>query len=145
MEYSPWTREIEDEIIPLCLELGIGIVANNPRDHGFFGRKAVVESLPNGSLIGMHPRFYGENLEKNNIIYNRLSNLAAKHGSTIPQLALAWLLHQVDDLIPIPGTTKVKNIKENIGSLALKLTEEDLKEICNAVLIDEVCGPRENG
>ncbi|XVF66610.1 hypothetical protein PTKIN_Ptkin10aG0051000 [Pterospermum kingtungense] len=170
MEYSLWTREIEDGIIPLCRELGIGIVAYSPLGHGFFGGKAVVESLPNGSLIvsdwketlkktllkfhvpvyqslfsyaGMHPRFYGENLEKNKIIYNRLSNLATKHACTVPQLALAWLLHQGDDIIPIPGTTKVKNIKENIGSLALKLTPEDLKEISSAVPIDGVSGPRE--
>ncbi|XP_022722008.1 perakine reductase-like isoform X1 [Durio zibethinus] len=143
MEYSLWTREIEDEIIPLCRELGIGIVAYSPLGHGFFGGKAVVESLPNESLIGMHPRFYGENLEKNKIIYNRLSNLATKHACTVPQLALAWLLHQGDDIIPIPGTTKVKNMKENIGSLALKLTQEDLKEICNTVPIDDVSGPRE--
>ncbi|EOY05799.1 hypothetical protein SCA6_016188 [Theobroma cacao] len=143
MEYSLWTREIEDEIIPLCRELGIGIVAYSPLGHGFFGGKAVVESLPSGSLIGMHPRFYGENLENNKIIYNRLSNLATKHACTVAQLALAWLLHQGDDMIPIPGTTKFKNIKENIGSLALKLTQEDLIEICNAVPIDEVSGPRE--
>ncbi|OMO85562.1 Aldo/keto reductase [Corchorus olitorius] len=143
MEYSLWTREIEDEIIPLCRELGIGIVAYSPLGHGFFGGKAVVEDLPNGSVIGMHPRFSGENLEKNKIIYNRLSNLATKHACTVPQLALAWLLHQGNDIIPIPGTTKVKNIKDNIGSLALKLTQEDLKEICNAVPIEDVSGSRE--
>ncbi|OMO54679.1 Aldo/keto reductase [Corchorus capsularis] len=93
----------------------------------------------------MHPRFSGENLEKNKIIYNRLSNLAAKHACTVPQLALAWLLHQGNDMIPIPGTTKVKNIKDNIGSLALKLTQEDLKEICNAVPIEDANHPRFTG
>ncbi|KAE8679941.1 transmembrane emp24 domain-containing protein A [Hibiscus syriacus] len=100
----------------LCKELGIGIVAYSPLGHGFFSGKAVVESFPDGSLM---------------------------HGSTVAQLALAWLIHQGDDIVPIPGTTKVKNIKDNIGSLALKLTQEDLKEICDAVPTDDGSGPRE--
>lgn len=143
MEYSLWTREIEEEIIPLCRELGIGIVAYSPLGHGFFGGKAVAESLPSESFLSMHPRFMGENLEKNKLLYTRLANLAAKHSCTSPQLALAWLLHQGDDIIPIPGTTKVKNIVNNIGALAVKLKEEDLKEISNAVPVDEVSGSRE--
>ncbi|GLU08926.1 hypothetical protein SLE2022_258100 [Rubroshorea leprosula] len=140
MEYSLWTRDIEDEIIPLCRELGIGIVAYSPLGHGFFGGKAVVESLPNESILAAHPRFKGENLEKNKLIYTRLSDLASKHACTVPQLALAWLLHQGDDIIPIPGTTKVKNIIDNIGSLSLKFTQQDLKEISDAVPIQEVSG-----
>ncbi|GMY27313.1 perakine reductase-like [Fagus crenata] len=143
MEYSLWTRDIEDEIIPLCRELGIGIVAYSPLGHGFFGGKAVVESLPNESFLAIHPRFMGENLEKNKLLYARLANLAAKHACTPPQLALAWFLHQGDDIIPIPGTTKVKNLDNNIGSLALKLTQEDLKELSDAVPINEVSGERE--
>ncbi|XP_075653892.1 perakine reductase-like [Castanea sativa] len=142
MEYSLLTRDIEVEIIPLCRELGIGIVAYSPLGHGFFGGKAVVESLPNESMLAMHPRFMGENLEKNKLLYARLSNLAAKHACTPPQLALAWLLHQGDDVIPIPGTTQVKNLDNNIGSLEVKLTQEDLKEICDAVPINEVGGER---
>ncbi|OMO85561.1 Aldo/keto reductase [Corchorus olitorius] len=142
MEYSLWTREIEDEIIPLCRELGIGIVVYSPLGKGFFGGKAVVETLPSESQLANHPRFTGENLDKNKIIYTRLSDLAIKHGCSVPQLALAWLLHQGDDIIPIPGTTKVKNIINNIGSLAVKLTQEDLKEISDAVPLDEVSGHR---
>ncbi|KAI9196957.1 hypothetical protein LWI28_028515 [Acer negundo] len=137
MEYSLWAREIEEDIIPLCRELGIGIVSYGPLGRGFFGGKAVVESLPAESLLAIHPRFIGENLEKNKLIYSRVSNQAAKLACTPPQLALAWLLHQGDDIIPIPGTTKVKNLDNNIGSLALKLTEDNLKEICDAVPIDE--------
>ncbi|XP_040999711.1 perakine reductase-like [Juglans microcarpa x Juglans regia] len=143
MEYSLWTRDIEDEIIPLCRELGIGIVAYSPLGHGFFGGKGVVESFPNDSFLAVHPRFMGENLEKNKLLYARLSGLAAKHACTPPQLALAWLLHQGDDIIPIPGTTKVKNLDSNIGSLALKLTQEDLKEISEAVPANEVSGERD--
>ncbi|KAK0608756.1 hypothetical protein LWI29_035445 [Acer saccharum] len=143
MEYSLWAREIEEDIIPLCRELGIGIVSYCPLGRGFFGGKAVVESLHAESILAGHPRFIGENLEKNKLIYSHVSNLAAKLACTPPQLALAWLLHQGDDIIPIPGTTKVKNLDDNIGSLALKLTEDNLKEICDAVPIDEVGGSRE--
>ncbi|MBA0764783.1 hypothetical protein Gotri_014071, partial [Gossypium trilobum] len=143
MEYSLWTREIEDEIIPLCRELGIGIVAYSPLGRGFFGGKGVEETMPNGSQLANYPRFNGENLEKNKLLYTRVSNLAIKHGSTVPQLALAWLLHQGRDIVPIPGTTKVKNMTNNVGSLGLKLSEEDVKEICDAVPVDEVSGRRE--
>ncbi|XP_023904734.1 perakine reductase isoform X2 [Quercus suber] len=142
MEYSLWTREIEDEIIPLCRELGIGLVAYSPLGRGFFGGKAVVESLPTGSRLAMHPRFSGENLEKNKLLYARFATLAAKHACSPPQLALAWLLHQGDDIIPIPGTTNITNLDNNIGSLAVKLTQEDLKEICDAMPITEVAGER---
>ncbi|PON79974.1 Aldo/keto reductase/potassium channel subunit beta [Parasponia andersonii] len=158
MEYSLWTREIEDGIIPLCREIGIGIVAYSPLGRGFFGGKAVVEGLPTESLLSMHPRFNGENLEKNKLLYSKLANLADTHACTTPQLALAWLLHQGNDIIPIPAmfdcpslavlsvhtwTTKVKNLANNVGSLAVKLTEEGLKEICDALPNDEVGGDRE--
>ncbi|EXC16751.1 Perakine reductase [Morus notabilis] len=115
----------------------------DPLGRGFLGGKAVLESLPTESLLSMHPRFTGENLEKNKLLYSKLSKLADKHGCTTPQLALAWLLHQGNDIIPIPGTTKVKNLANNIGSLAVKLSEEDLKEICDAMPIHEVGGDRD--
>ncbi|XP_015888125.1 perakine reductase-like [Ziziphus jujuba] len=143
MEYSLWARDIENEIIPLCRELGIGIVAYSPLGRGFFGGKVVMESLPSDSVLTMHPRFSRENLEKNKPLYSKLANLAEKHGCTTPQLALAWLLHQGNDIIPIPGTTKVKNLADNIGALALKLTKGDLKEISDAFPIEEVGGNRE--
>ncbi|KAK0608821.1 hypothetical protein LWI29_036547 [Acer saccharum] len=142
MEYSLWACEIEEDIIPLCRELGIGIVAYSPLGRGFFGGKAVVESLPAESKLATHPRFNGVNLEKNKLIYSHFSNLAAKLACTPPQLALAWLHHHGDNIIPIPGTTKVKNLENNIDSLAKKLTEDNLKEICDAVPIDEVAGHR---
>ncbi|KAA8527646.1 hypothetical protein F0562_034959 [Nyssa sinensis] len=145
MEYSLWTREIEEDIIPLCRELGIGIVAYSPLGHGFFGGKAVVESLPAESVLATHPRFTGENLEKNKILYDQFANLAEKHGCSPPQLALAWLRHQGDDVVPIPGTTKIRNLDGNIGSLAVKLKHEDLQEISRAISIDEVSGEREPG
>ncbi|KAI9195599.1 hypothetical protein LWI28_016444 [Acer negundo] len=102
MEYSLWVCEIEEDIIPLCRELGIGIVSYCPLGRGFFGGKAITESLPAESLLAIHPRFIGENLEMNKLIYSRVSNQAAKLACTPPQLALAWLLHQGDDIILIP-------------------------------------------
>ncbi|CAI9770410.1 unnamed protein product [Fraxinus pennsylvanica] len=144
MEYSLWTRNIEEEFIPLCRELGIGIVPYSPVGRGFFAGKAVVESLPPNSRLEHHPRFTRENLDKNKAIYFRIEALAKKHECTPAQLALAWVLHQGDDIVPIPGTTKIKNLHENIGSVKVKLTKDDLKEICDAVPINEVAGPKAN-
>ncbi|CAL1411267.1 unnamed protein product [Linum trigynum] len=134
-------RDIEQEIIPLCRELGIGLVAYSPLGVGFFARKTVVETFPEDSLSHVcHPRFSAENVQKNKVFYTRVANLATKHRCTPPQLALAWLLHQGINIITVPGTTKVKNLTNNLGSLALKLTEEDVKEISDAFPIDEVSG-----
>ncbi|KAM0951828.1 putative perakine reductase [Dioscorea sansibarensis] len=115
MEWSLWSRDIEDEIVPLCRELGIGIVAYSPLGRGFFGGKGVTES--------------GENLAK-------------KHQCSTAQLALAWVLHQGDDVVPIPATTKIKNLDSNIGALQVKLTEDDLKEISDLIHAEEVAGSR---
>ncbi|XP_057957175.1 perakine reductase-like isoform X1 [Malania oleifera] len=145
MEYSLWTREIEEDIIPLCRELGIGIVAYSPLGNGFFGGKAAVENLPTESVLASYPRFSGENLEANKVLYARLTSLAAKHDCTLPQLALAWLLHQGDDVVPIPGTTKLKNLDNNIGCFGVKLTPEDVKEISDAFPADQVGGERYPG
>ncbi|KAL6189583.1 hypothetical protein ACLB2K_040970 [Fragaria x ananassa] len=133
MEYSLWTREIEDEFIPLCRFV--------------IFTSALNITMSNSSSLGKttHPRFNGENLEKNKLFYNKLANLTAKHTCTAPQLALAWLLHQGNDIFPIPGswTTKVKNLDINVGSVNVKLTEEDLREISDAVPIGDIGGDRE--
>ncbi|XP_009364505.2 probable aldo-keto reductase 1 isoform X1 [Pyrus x bretschneideri] len=145
MEWSLWTRDIEEEIVPLCRELGIGIVPYSPLGRGFFGGKAVVESLPANSFAASQPRFTGENLDKNKNIYHRIESIAKKHQCSTPQLALACVLHQGIDVVPIPGTTKIKNLDTNIGSLGVKLTEEDVKEVSDAVPIDQVAGERTLG
>ncbi|KAB1209550.1 putative aldo-keto reductase 1 [Morella rubra] len=142
MEWSLWTRDIEEEIIPLCRELGIGIVPYSPLGRGFFGGKGVVERVAENSNLARHPRFQGDNLDKNRTIYTRIESLARKHQCTPAQLALAWVLQQGNDVVPIPGTTKIKNLDDNIGSLMVKLTEEDLKEISNTVPIEEIAGGR---
>ncbi|CAI9765090.1 unnamed protein product [Fraxinus pennsylvanica] len=142
MEYSLWTRDIEEEIIPLCRELGIGIVPYSPVGRGFFAGKAIVESVPPNSSLEYHPRFTGQNFDKNKDIYFRIEKLAKKHECTPAQLALAWVLHQGDDVVPIPGTTKMKNLHENIGAVKVKLTKDDLKEVSDAVPINEVAGSK---
>ncbi|KAK8980816.1 hypothetical protein V6N11_047947 [Hibiscus sabdariffa] len=124
-EWSLWTRDIEEQIVPLCRELGIGIVPYSPLGRGFFGGKGVVETLPAKSFL---------------TLYMKIEMLAKKHGCTPAQLALAWVLHEGADVAPIPGTTKIKNLDSNIGSLKEKLTEEDLKEVSDAVSIKEVAG-----
>ncbi|KAK8490173.1 hypothetical protein V6N12_011378 [Hibiscus sabdariffa] len=130
----------EEQIVPLCRELGIGIVPYSPLGRGFFGGKGVVETLPANSFLPNLPRFQGENLDKNKTLYMKIEMLAKKHGCTPAQLALAWVLHQGADVAPIPGTTQIKNLDSNIGSLKVKLTEEDLKEVSDAVSIKEVAG-----
>ncbi|KAG9451865.1 hypothetical protein H6P81_004769 [Aristolochia fimbriata] len=140
MEWSLWSRDIEEQILPLCRELGIGVVTYSPLGRGFFAGKAVVESVPANTFLSSHPRFTGENFEKNKVFYERIEELAVKHQSTPAQLALAWVLHQGNDVVPIPGTTKVKNLDHNIGSFNMKLTEDDLKEISDAVPVNEVAG-----
>ncbi|XP_062084497.1 probable aldo-keto reductase 1 [Humulus lupulus] len=142
MEWSLWSRDIEEEIVPLCRELGIGIVPYSPLGRGFFGGKAAVESLPENSFLASHPRFQGENLNKNKHLYDRIESLSRKHQCSPAQLALAWVLQQGDDVVPIPGTTKIKNLDHNICSVSVKLTEEDMKEMCDAVPIEEVAGNR---
>ncbi|KAK9293354.1 hypothetical protein L1049_021346 [Liquidambar formosana] len=142
MEWSLWTRDIEEEIVPLCRELGIGIVPYGPLGHGFFAGKATVESIPSDSRLTTHPRFTGENFDKNKVFYSRTEKLAEQHGCTPGQLALAWVLHQGNDVAPIPGTTKIKNLDDNIGSIGVKLTKEDLEEISDAVPVHEVAGAR---
>ncbi|XP_057735946.1 probable aldo-keto reductase 1 [Arachis stenosperma] len=103
MEWSLWTRDIEEEIIPLCRELGIGIVPYSPLGRGFFGGKGVVENLPADSVLHAHPRYQAQNLEKNKKIYERIESLAKKHQCSPVQLALAWILQQGNDVAPIPG------------------------------------------
>ncbi|TVU31107.1 hypothetical protein EJB05_22778, partial [Eragrostis curvula] len=142
LEFSLWTRDIEEEIIPVCRELGIGIVPYSPLGRGFFGGRAIVESIPSESLLSMDPRYTGENLMKNKILYKRFEMLSEKFGCTPAQLALSWVLHQGKDVVPIPGTTKVKNLDDNIGAVNVKLSKEDLKEISAAVPATEVAGSR---
>uniref|UniRef100_A0A453F239 NADP-dependent oxidoreductase domain-containing protein n=1 Tax=Aegilops tauschii subsp. strangulata TaxID=200361 RepID=A0A453F239_AEGTS len=102
MEWSLWARDIEPEIVPLCRELGIGIVPYSPIARGFFGGRGVTQQVSAESSLKGHPRFSAENLEKNKQLYLKMEELAKKHQCSPAQLALSWVLHQGDDVVPIP-------------------------------------------
>ncbi|KAL8252053.1 hypothetical protein R6Q59_035746 [Mikania micrantha] len=130
LEWSLWSRDVEQEIIPTCRELGIGIVAYCPLGRGFFSSGSnMIEKLEDGDARKYMPRFQPENIEHNKILYERVNELARKKGCTTSQLSLAWVHHQGNDVVPIPGTTKIENLEQNIGALSVKLTLEDMAEL----------------
>ncbi|XP_059650924.1 auxin-induced protein PCNT115-like [Cornus florida] len=143
LEWSLWARDVEEEIIPTCRELGIGIVAYSPLGRGFFSSgPKLVENLSNGDFRKYNPRFQGENLEHNKNLFERVSEMAARKQCTTSQLALAWVHHQGNDVCPIPGTTKIENLKQNIGALSVKLTPEEMAELAAIASADAVKGER---
>jgi aryl-alcohol dehydrogenase-like predicted oxidoreductase len=129
-EYSLWSRDPEDEILPACRELGIGFVPYSPLGRGFLsGKIRRIEDLEENDFRRMSPRFQGENFQRNLDLVKRVEEIAAKKGCTPSQLALAWLLAQGEDIVPIPGSRKRAHLEENIGALNVTLTEEDLRAI----------------
>jgi aryl-alcohol dehydrogenase-like predicted oxidoreductase len=129
-EYSLWMRDVEDEILPTCRELGIGFVPYSPLGRGFLtGRFEKFEDLPEDDFRRRQPRFQGENFQKNLDLVRSVEEMASRKGCTPAQLALAWLLHQGDEIVPIPGTTRVDNLEENVGALGVTLTQRDLDRI----------------
>ncbi|GLJ05417.1 hypothetical protein SUGI_0017900 [Cryptomeria japonica] len=130
IEWSLWSRDVEEDIVPTCRELGIGIVPYSPLGRGFLSSGAkFIENLADNDSRKMSPRFTRGNLEGNKAIFEKLSTIALRKGCTPGQLALAWVQHQGNDVAPIPGTTKVKNLEENIGAFFVKLTTSEMKEI----------------
>ncbi|XP_022548273.1 probable aldo-keto reductase 4 isoform X3 [Brassica napus] len=130
LEWSLWTRDAEEEVIPTCRELGIGIVAYSPLGRGFFAAgPKLLENIENNDYRKTLPRFQPENLVHNKILYEKVCGMSEKKGCTPGQLALAWLHHQGDDVCPIPGTTKIENLNQNIGALSVKLTPEEMSEL----------------
>lgn len=129
-EYSLWSRDPEDDILPLCRELSIGFVAYSPLGRGFLtGRFKTPEDLPADDYRRHSPRFQGENFRKNLDLVRRIEDLARAKGGTPSQLALAWLLAQGEDIVPIPGTKQRKYLEENAGALRITLTRADLASI----------------
>ena len=129
-EYSLWMRDVEDEILPTCRELGIGFVPYSPLGRGFLtGRFKQFEDLPQDDYRRNQPRFQGENFQKNLDLVAHIEKVADRKGCTPSQLALAWLLHQGDDIVPIPGTKRIKYLEENVGAVGVELTREDLRRI----------------
>ncbi|KAL2622333.1 hypothetical protein R1flu_002538 [Riccia fluitans] len=139
IEYSLWARDVEEDIIPTCQELGIGIIAYSPLGRGFFSGKNITE-FTEGDFRKNHPRFTSENFQQNKKFYEKLVKLGQEKNCTPGQLALAWVQHK--GAVAIPGTTKLKNLEENIGSLNIKLTPEEIKALEDAVPVQEVKGER---
>ncbi len=129
-EYSLWSRDVEDEILPTVRELGIGFVAYSPLGRGFLtGQIYRFEDLPEDDYRRQSPRFQGENFDRNLELVERVNEIAAEKGVTAGQLALAWLLHQGDDILPIPGTKRREYLEENVGAADVELNDEDLRRI----------------
>jgi aryl-alcohol dehydrogenase-like predicted oxidoreductase len=129
-EYSLWTRDVEDEILPTIRELGIGLVGYSPLGRGFLsGRIHSIDDLEAGDFRRANPRFQGENFQKNLELVERVEELAAEKGCTAAQIALAWVLAQGEDIVPIPGTTRVKNLEENVAALDVELSDEELRDV----------------
>ena len=132
-EYSLWSRDPEDEILPTVRELGIGFVAYSPIGRGFLsGRFKTIDDLEPTDYRRQSPRFQGENFERNLDLVRRIEEIARSKGVTPAQLAIAWVLSQGDDIVPIPGSKSIGHLEENIAAVEISLTPDDL------AMIDEV-------
>jgi len=129
-EYSLWSRDPEDELLPTVRDLGIGFVPYSPLGRGFLtGRFQQLGDLPPDDYRRNSPRFQGENFQRNLDLVRHVEQLAAAKGCTPSQLALAWLLAQGQDIVPIPGTKRVKYLEENVAAVDVHLTPDDLRRI----------------
>jgi len=145
-EYSLWTRDVESGILPTVRELGIGFVPYSPLGRGFLtGKIKKIAALdPTDFRRLMHPRFQEENLSSNLKLVSKVEEIAKEKHSTPAQLALAWVMAQGKDVVPIPGTKRVNYLEENVGSLNVDLTSEDLKRINEAIPSGAAAGMRYN-
>ncbi|MEP7175285.1 MAG: aldo/keto reductase [Gemmatimonadales bacterium] len=142
-EYSLWTRDPEDEVLPTCRELGIGFVAYSPLGRGFLtGRFRSLDDLPPDDYRRNSPRFQGENFQKNLDLVERVGDIARRKRCTPSQLALAWVLAQGDDIVPIPGTKQRKYLEENARAVEVELTPADLEEIDEVAPVGAAAGER---
>jgi aryl-alcohol dehydrogenase-like predicted oxidoreductase len=140
-EYSLWTRDPEDGVLDACRELGVGFVAYSPLGRGFLtGAIRSADDLSADDWRRTNPRFQGENFQRNLDLVAEVERLAAEKGVTPAQLALAWVLAQGDDVVPIPGTRRRTRLEENAGALDVELTDDDLRRIADAV--PQVSGDR---
>lgn len=133
-EYSLWSRDPEDHILATCRELGIGFVAYSPLGRGFLtGQIKSFEDLTADDYRRVSPRFQGENFQRNLDLVRRVEEMARERGCKPSQLALAWVLAQGDDIVPIPGTKQRKYLEENVAALEITLTPDDLRRINTAI------------
>jgi aryl-alcohol dehydrogenase-like predicted oxidoreductase len=142
-EYSLWTRDPEENLLPLCRELGIGFVAYSPIGRGFLsGGIRRTDDLESDDRRRFFPRFQGENLRKNLELVGRIGQIAERKNCKPSQLAIAWLLTRGADIVPIPGTTRIRHLEENAAALDVRLTPEDLEGIDRAAPINAAHGLR---
>jgi aryl-alcohol dehydrogenase-like predicted oxidoreductase len=142
-EYSLWTRDPEESILPTVRELGIGFVAYSPLGRGFLsGRFQRPEDIPEGDFRRHNPRFQGENFEKNLELVERVKEIADQKGVKPGQLALAWVMHQGEDIVPIPGTKRRSYLEENVAAAAIELSDDDLRRIDEAAPVGATAGDR---
>ena len=142
-EYSLWTRDPEEEVLPTCSELGIGFVAYSPLGRGFLtGQIKRFEDFAPDDFRRNSPRFQGENFQKNLDLVRKVEEIAREKGCKPSQLALAWVLAQGEDIVPIPGTKHRKYLEENVGALDVKLTPEDLRRLEEAFPHGAAAGTR---
>jgi aryl-alcohol dehydrogenase-like predicted oxidoreductase len=142
-EYSLWSRDPEEEILPTVRELGIGFVAYSPLGRGFLsGRFKSPDDFGEGDFRSWHPRFQGENFQRNLELVERVKEIADEKGVTAGQLALAWVLAQGEDIVPIPGTTTIRHLEENVAAADIELTDEDLQRLDEAAPVGATAGAR---
>jgi aryl-alcohol dehydrogenase-like predicted oxidoreductase len=142
-EYSLWTREPEEEIFPTLRELGIGFVPYSPLGRGFLtGRFKTIDDLPADDYRRNSPRFQGENFAKNLELVKTIEEMATAKRCTPSQLALAWVLAQGDDIVPIPGTKHIEYLDENLGALNVRLTAGELRRINDVLPVGRAAGTR---
>ena len=139
-EYSLWSRDVEREVLPAVRELGIGFVPYSPLGRGFLTGTVDASALAQNDFRRTLPRFTGENVDRNAALVETVRAVAAKHGATPAQVALAWVLSRGEHLVPIPGTTKAARVDENAGALALALDADDLRSLDG--LAERVAGDR---
>ena len=142
-ELSLWSRDAQAEVLPTVRELGISYVAYSPLGRGFLtGQIKSPDDFADDDFRKNHPRFQGKNFEKNIQLVREVERLAEEKGCTTAQLALAWVLAQGEDIVPIPGTRRIKYLDENIGALNVKLTADDLRRLDQILPPGAAAGPR---
>jgi aryl-alcohol dehydrogenase-like predicted oxidoreductase len=144
-EYSLWERNLEPRIIPVLRELGIGLVPFAPLGRGFLtGNVMRAEEYPEGDFRRGDPRYQGQNFDANMRAASEVRALATRKGATAGQIALAWLLHKGDHIVPIPGTKRRSYLEENVGAANVSLSANEMRELDSALAPEKISGPRYN-